>query len=282
MNGTSHRHGKKTHSHPSSGRHRHVSAIHASQPVDGPRRHHAHELEHEHEHEHGHDHDHGQEQSHAGHTHGRVDPSILRSRAGVKAVALSFGVLAVTAVLEAVVFAVSGSVALLADLIHNGGDALTAIPLGVAFLLGSRRGERWAGYFVVSTIFVSASVAAYESIDRLIHPQHLDYLGALAVAGCIGFIGNEIAARVRLQAGHRLGSPALLADGAHARVDGFVSLGVVAVAVAVALGFPRADPIIGLAITAVILKVTWDAWRTVRAGDAPEGEIGGCWEHGHR
>ena len=177
---------------------------------------------------------------------------------------MSFGVLAVTAALQAVVFARSGSVALLADLIHNGGDALTAIPLAVAFFLGSRRGERWAGYFVVLAIFVSASVAAYESIDRFIHPQQLDYLWALGAAGVIGFAGNEIAARVRLRTGHRVESAALLADGAHARVDGFVSLGVVASAVVVALGFPRADPLIGLAITALILKITWDAWRTIR------------------
>jgi divalent metal cation (Fe/Co/Zn/Cd) transporter len=254
MNGTSHRHGKKTHSHPSSGSHRHVSALRLSQPVEGPHHHHAH--------------DHGHQHPHGGHSHGLVDPSILRSRAGVKAVALSFGVLGATAVLEAVVFALSGSVALLADLIHNGGDALTAIPLGVAFFLGSRRAERWAGYFVVFAIFVSASVAAYESVDRLIHPEQLDYLWALAAAGAIGFVGNEIAARIRLAAGHRLDSAALLADGAHARVDGFVSLGVVASAIVVALGFPRADPIIGLAISALILKITWDAWRTVRADSA--------------
>ncbi len=251
MNGTSHRHGKKTHSHPSSGSHRHVSALRLSRPVEGPPHHH-------HADDHGHGHPHG------GHSHGLIDPSILRSQAGVKAVALSFGVLGITAVLEAVVFAFSGSVALLADLIHNGGDALTAIPLGVAFFLGSRRGERWAGYFVVFAIFVSASVAAYESIDRLIHPEHLHYLWAMAAAGVIGFVGNEIAARIRLAAGQRLDSAALLADGAHARVDGFVSLGVVASAVVVALGFPRADPLIGLAITVLILRITWAAWRTVR------------------
>jgi cation diffusion facilitator family transporter len=167
-------------------------------------------------------------------------------------------------VLQSAVFAWSGSVALLADIIHNAGDALTAIPLGIAFFVGSRRGERWAGYFVVIAIFASASVAAYESVSRLIHPQPLEYLGALAAAGAMGFVGNEIAARIRLRAGLRLDSPALLADAAHARVDGFVSLGVVASALVVALGFPRADPIIGLAITVVILKITWDAWRTVR------------------
>lgn len=160
----------------------------------------------------------------------------------------------------------SGSVALLADLIHNGGDALTAIPLAIAFLLRSERGERWAGYAVVATIFASAAVAAVESIDRLIRPQHLDYLGALALAGLIGFVGNELAARVRLSAGARLDSPALIADGQHARVDGFVSLGVVVAAGAVALGIPRADPIVGLLITALILRITWQAWRTIRTG----------------
>jgi cation diffusion facilitator family transporter len=158
-------------------------------------------------------------------------------------------------------------VALLADLIHNGGDALTAIPLAIAFLARSERGERWAGFAVVLTIFVSAVVAAGEAIDRLIHPQHLDYLGPLAVAGLIGFAGNELAARVRLRAGARLDSPALTADGHHARVDGFVSLGVVASAAGVALGAQLADPIIGVAITALILRITWQAWQTINADD---------------
>jgi cation diffusion facilitator family transporter len=202
-----------------------------------------------------------------GHTHGRVDRSIVRSRAGVRAVSISLGVLAITAALQAVVFALSGSVALLADLIHNGGDALTAIPLGIAFLARSERGERWAGYAVVLTIFASASVAAYEAVQRLIHPQHLDYLVALAAAGLVGFVGNELAARVRLRAGQRLDSPALIADGNHARVDGFVSLGVIASSVVVAVGVPVADPIIGLAITALILRITWQAWRTVSSDD---------------
>jgi cation diffusion facilitator family transporter len=207
-----------------------------------------------------HRHDHGDGQSH---THGRVDPSIVRSREGVRAVAISLGVLGVTAVLQAVVFMLSGSVALLADLIHNGGDALTAIPLAVAFLARSRRGERAAGYFVVFVIFVSASVAAVAAVDRLLHPEHLDHLVALAIAGLLGFAGNELAARVRLRAGARLASPALVADGQHARVDGFVSLGVVASAAVVALGFERADPLIGLAISALIFRITWQAWRTV-------------------
>jgi cation diffusion facilitator family transporter len=205
-----------------------------------------------------------------GHTHGRIDPSIVRSRDGVRAVTWSLAILAATALLQAIVFMASRSVALLADLIHNGGDALTAIPLGVAFWLRSERGERWAGYAVVATIFASAIVAAIEAIDRLIHPRDLTHLPVLALAGIIGFIGNELAARVRLRAGKRLDSPALLADGQHARVDGYVSLGVVLAAAAVAIGIPRADPIVGLAITALILRITWQAWRTIRAGERPD------------
>jgi cation diffusion facilitator family transporter len=161
----------------------------------------------------------------------------------------------------------SGSVALLADLIHNFGDALTAVPLGIAFFLRSERGERIAGLFIVFAIFVSAIVALYESIHRLFHPQHLSHLWVLAAAGVVGLIGNEFAAQVRLRGGKRLDSPALIADGKHARVDGFVSLGVVASAAVVALGLQIADPIIGMVITLVILRVTWEAWRTIRSGD---------------
>ena len=199
------------------------------------------------------------------HSHGLVDPSIVRSRAGVKAVAISLGVLAATAAVQAAIFVLTGSVALLADLIHNAGDALTAIPVGAAFLLRSERAEKWAGYAVVLAIFVSACVALYETIQRLIHPEELSHLWALAGAGLIGFMGNELAARIRLHAGGRLSSPALVADGHHARVDGFVSLGVVASAALVGLGLEEGDPIVGLLITLVILKVTWDAWRTVHA-----------------
>lgn len=199
------------------------------------------------------------------HSHGLVDPSIVRSRAGVKAVAISLGVLGATAAVQAVIFVLTGSVALLADLIHNAGDALTAIPVGAAFLLRSERAERWAGYAVVLAIFVSACVALYETIQRLIHPEELSHLWALAGAGLIGFMGNELAARIRLHAGGRLSSPALVADGHHARVDGFVSLGVVGSAALVGLGWEEGDPIVGLLITLVILKVTWDAWRTVHA-----------------
>ena len=222
---------------------------------------------HDHLHDHG-DHSHGA--SAHGHSHGLVDRSIVRSHEGVKAVAISLAVLAVTALAQTAIFATSGSVALLADLIHNFGDALTAIPLGIAFYLRSFRAEKLAGLAVVAAIFVSACVALYETIQRLIHPHTLTHLWILAAAGAIGFAGNEIAARVRLRAGDRLSSPALLADGAHARIDGFVSLGVVASAIVVALGVRIADPLIGLAITIVILKITWDSWRTVSTTDPGE------------
>jgi cation diffusion facilitator family transporter len=162
------------------------------------------------------------------------------------------------------VFVLSGSVALLADLIHNFGDALTAVPLGIAFFLRSYRGEKLAGVAVVLAIFVSACVALYETIERFVHPQDLSHVWVLAAAGAVGFVGNEIAAQVRLRAGRRLASPALVADGNHARIDGFVSLGVIASAVVVALGATIGDPIIGLVITVVIIKITWDSWRTVR------------------
>ena len=184
----------------------------------------------------------------------------------MKTVSFSLGVLGAAALAQAAVFILSGSVALLADLIHNAGDALTAVPLGIAFFLRSARAERFAGFAVVLAIFFSACVALYETIVRLIHPQDLSHLWLLAAAGMIGFVGNEIAARVRLRAGRRLASPALIADGNHARVDGFVSLGVIASAAFVALGAPIADPLVGLAITFVILRITWDSLRTVRAG----------------
>jgi cation diffusion facilitator family transporter len=222
----------------------------------------------------GHEHDHHPEHEHGhgghGHSHGLVDRSIVRSREGIRAVAISLAVLGVAAGIQTVIFAASGSVALLADLIHNFGDALTAIPLAIAFFLRSARGERYAGLAVVAAIFISACVALYESIQRLIHPPHLSHLWVLAAAGVVGFIGNEIAARVRSRAGRRLDSPALIADGNHARVDGYVSLSVIASAAVVALGVPIADPLIGLTITVVILKITWDSWRTVHGADIHE------------
>jgi cation diffusion facilitator family transporter len=217
---------------------------------------------HDHDHDHDHDDDDDDHEGH-GHSHGLVDRSIIRSRDGVKTVSISLVVLTVVAATQTVIFLATGSVALLADLIHNFGDGLTAVPLGIAFFLRSARGERLAGLGVVLAIFVSAMVALYETIVRLIHPHHLTHLWVLAAAGVVGFIGNEIAAQVRLRGGKRLNSPALIADGNHARVDGFVSLGVVGSAIVVALGAPIADPIIGLVITLVILKITWDSWQTI-------------------
>jgi cation diffusion facilitator family transporter len=179
-------------------------------------------------------------------------------------VGLSLAVLALAAVAQTIIFIASGSVALLADLIHNFGDALTAIPLGIAFFLRSERAERIAGLCVVAAIFFSACVAGFEALSRLIHPQTPTHLLALAGAGVIGYTGNWIASRIRTRAGRSLDSPALVADGNHARVDAYVSLAVVASALVVALGLPVADPLIGLGITAVILKITWDSWHTVR------------------
>jgi len=163
----------------------------------------------------------------------------------------------------------SGSVALLADLIHNCGDALTAIPLAIAFFLRSDRAERWSGYAVVFAILASAVVAAAEAIDRLMRGQRPDHLSVIALAGLVGFAGNACAARIRLRAGRRLDSPALVADGHHAQVDSLVSLGVVLSAALVAAGAPIADPLVGLAITALIVRITMQAWRTIR-GDGHE------------
>jgi cation diffusion facilitator family transporter len=207
------------------------------------------------DHTHGHDH---------GHSHGLVDDSIKRSREGLRAVALSLLLLGLTAAAQALVFALSGSVALLADLIHNGGDALTAVPLGIAFVLRSRRAEGIAGLAVVLAIFISAVVAGVEAVRRLIEPNPPDHLGALAAAGAIGVAGNYLAAMVRTRAGRRLGSAALVADGAHARADALVSAAVILTAAVVALGAPVADPLIGLAITVAILRITWQSWLTVR------------------
>ncbi len=244
------------HSHVYAHPHRHLRLLQRSEPA-------ADTHSHEGEHEQGHHDDHG-------HTHGLVDRSVVRSRDGVRTVAISLAILGLAATAQLIVFVLSGSVALLADLIHNFGDALTAVPLGIAFYLRSFRGEKLAGLAVVLAIFISACVALYETIVRLIHPQHLSHLWLLAAAGIIGFIGNEIAARVRLHGGKRLHSPALIADGNHARIDGFVSLGVVGSAIVVALGAPIGDPIIGLLITLIILKITWDSWQTVSTTDPGE------------
>jgi len=193
-----------------------------------------------------------------------VHESIRRSRGGLRAVGLALLILGLTSVAQAAIFIATGSVALLADLIHNVGDAATAIPLGIAFALRSARAERLAGLAVVAAIFISACVAGYESVVRLIDPEPVDHLAALAAGGAIGFAGNWWAALIRARAGRRLESPALIADGAHARADAYVSLAVVASAGVVAVGVPMADPLIGLAITLVILRITWQSWATVR------------------
>lgn len=202
-----------------------------------------------------------------GHSHGLLDASIKRSREGLRAVLISLAVLGLTAIAQTLIFVLSGSVALLADLIHNFGDALTAVPLGTAFVMRSASAERIAGLFVVAAIFISACVAGVEAVQRLIHPSSPTHLWALAAGGAIGYLGNLVAARVRTRAGHRLDSPALIADGNHARADAYVSLAVIASAIVVAVGAPIADPLIGLAITAVILRITWQSWLTIRGHD---------------
>jgi Co/Zn/Cd efflux system component len=258
-----HRHGRRVHRHPHSGRHRHMTAPRASEPVLAGR------------HKHGHHMDaaeqpyrHGQGHGEHDHSHGLVHESIKRSREGIRAVSLSLAVLGVAALAQTAVFIASGSIALLADLIHNFGDALTAVPLGIAFALRSASAERRAGLAVVAAIFISGCVAGTEAIMRLVHPEAPTHLAILAVAGAIGFVGNFLAARIRISAGRRLGSPALMADGQHAQADAYVSLAVIASAIVVALGAPIADPLIGLIITVVILRITMQSWSTVRGGQA--------------
>jgi divalent metal cation (Fe/Co/Zn/Cd) transporter len=252
-----HRHGPLKHTHANTRRHRHLTAPWLSAPVPTARRGADHHHERAPHHEHG---------GH-GHSHGLIDESIKRSRAGIRAVSLSLLVLGIAAVAQSAVYVLSGSIALLADLIHNFGDALTAVPLGIAFALRSHVAERRAGLAVVLAIFVSACVAGVEAVNRLVHPIAPTNLVVLALAGAIGYLGNFIAARIRLAAGRRLESPALIADGHHARADAYVSLAVVASALLVAAGLPRADPIIGLAITLVILRITWQSWETITGRD---------------
>ena len=251
LGGDVHRHGAVEHSHPHSGPHDHNGG---HRPV----------AEFGHPEEHAAERQDPHEDGNHGHSHGLVDDSIKRSREGIRAVATSLAVLAVAALVQTAIFVLSGSVALLADLIHNFGDALTALPLGFAFLLRSERVERGAGLFVVAAIFISACVAAVEAIHRLVHPNAPDHLVALAAAGAVGYVGNLIAAYVRTRAGRRLDSSALVADGNHARADAYVSLAVIASSLVVAIGAPIADPLIGIAITVVILRITWQSWRTVR------------------
>jgi cation diffusion facilitator family transporter len=225
---------------------------------------------------------------HAGHTHthGIVDPTLVTTERGIWAVKWSLAGLGVTALLQVGVVLVSGSVALLADTIHNVGDAMTAIPLWIAFVLARRRPslrfsygygrvEDVAGAFIVLIILFSAAVAGYESIDRLFNPQPVQYLWAVAAASIIGFLGNEAVAVFRIRVGRQIKSAALVADGYHARVDGLTSLGVLAGAVGVWLGFPLADPIVGLLITLAILRIVWEAAQSIftRLMDGADPEI---------
>jgi divalent metal cation (Fe/Co/Zn/Cd) transporter len=248
LGGELHRHGDGTvHAHTHQGPHRHErrdSACEAEPPARPP--------------------DQGRQHSHS---HGLVDASIKRSRAGLRAVGVSLGVLGTTAAIQVVIYLATGSVALLADLIHNFGDALTAVPLGTAFLLRSARAERYAGLAVVLAILVSACVAGVFAVEKILSPEAPEHLLALGIAGAVGFAGNEFAAQIRLRAGRRLDSPALVADGYHARTDGFVSLSVMLSAALVALGAPIADPVIAVVITGVILRITWQSWLTVSGRD---------------
>lgn len=224
---------------------------------------HSHYEHNEHNHNHAH-HTHGEGH---GHSHGLVDPSIVRSKAGVKAVSISFAVLLITALLQLLAYGKGNSVALLTDLIHNMGDALTAIPLGVAFFLRNKQLEKKAGYFVVALILISALVALYTVIDRFINPFTPTNLWAIFIAGVIGVAGNEIAAIIRTRAGKRLDSPALIADGKHAHTDALVSLGVIVSVVFIALGFPIMDPIVGLIVSLMILRITWQSWSIIRTSE---------------
>ena len=215
----------------------------------------------------------GAERGH-GHSHGIVDASITTSARGLWAIKWSFIGLAVTAAIQLVVVIMSNSVALLADTIHNLGDAATAIPLGIAFLFAKRpptrrftygfgRVEDLAGLAIVLTILASAVVAAYQAVNRLVHPQPVTHLGAIIVASIIGFAGNEVVALFRIRVGREIGSAALIADGYHARTDGWTSLAVLFGAVGVYYGYPKADPIIGLLITVAILVIVWQSAKTV-------------------
>ena len=224
--------------------------------------------------DHGQGHQHDRGKSDHGHTHGVVDASITTTERGLWAVKWSFVILAITAALQFVVVLMSGSVALLADMIHNIGDAVTAIPLGIAFVLARRkpsarftygygRAEDFAGVAVVLIILASALVAAYEAIHRLFYPAGVAQLGWLAAAGVAGFVGNEVVAVFRIRVGREINSAALIADGYHARTDGLTSLAVVVGALGVWLGFPLADAIVGLLITLTIFGIVWQSSKAV-------------------
>lgn len=253
--------------------------------MSAPHEHDQHSHSHDdHEHSHG-DHEHSHPTGIKGflyglfvpHTHDAVDSiddALEASTQGVQALKISLFVLLGTTVLQLIVVIISGSVALLADTIHNFSDALTAVPLWIAFILGRRaatrrysygfgRAEDLAGLFIVVVVALSAVLAAWQSIDRLFHPQPIHNLGWVIAAGVIGFIGNETVAIYRIRVGQRIGSAALVADGVHARTDGFTSLAVVVGALGVMLGFPLADPIVGLLISAAIIVLLWGTVRSI-------------------
>ena len=231
----------------------------------------------------GHSHGHGHEDRYSnkghshgphGHSHAGIDPSIVSHERGLWAVKWSFAILGLTALFQVFVVIASHSVALLADTIHNVGDAATAIPLGIAFMFarlkpsrrftyGYGRVEDLAGVAVVLTILFSAIVAGYQAIERFVHPQQVGHLGAVMVASIIGFLGNESVAIFRIKVGKQINSAALIADGYHARTDGWTSLAVLFGALGVHFGYPLADPIIGLVITVAILFIVWDSAKEV-------------------
>jgi len=270
--------------------------------------------DHDHDHEHGHDHDHEQPQGHdhgtadhdhrhdrrsgplgwlaalfhvGGHSHGDealiADPAFAASQEGIRVVWIALGLLALTTVLQVAIYLLSGSVALLADTVHNLGDALNSIPLLIAFYLARRlptrrynygyhRAEDVAGVLIVLSIAFSAAYIFYESINKFFNPGEVTNLGAVAAAAVIGFLGNEAVAILQIRTGKRIGSAALVADGQHARTDGLTSLAVLLAAGGVWLGFPLLDPIIGVLIGIAILFITWDATKTIwyRLMDAVE------------
>ena len=239
----------------------------------------------DHDHEHARGHSHGGRsrlgdrlgyliRPHSHETADTVDAALGASAEGMRALWVSLGVLAATAVVQAVVVAVSGSVALLGDTLHNAADALTAVPLGIAFVVGRRppnrrytygygRAEDLAGVVIVIIIAASSALAAYEAVTRLAHPHRVSNLVAVAVAALVGFAGNEAVARYRIRIGRRIGSAALVADGLHARTDGFTSLAVLLGAAGVAVGWDWADPVVGLLITVAILAVLRQAAREI-------------------
>jgi len=226
----------------------------------------SHKNNHSYEHNHRHD-------AHV-HTHYAIDPSIFTTQRGIWAIKYSFFGLLATALIQVVIVGLSGSVALLADTIHNIGDAATAIPLWFAFTLarqkptkrftyGYGRVEDLAGVAIVFTILFSAIVAGYVTINRFFHPLTVTYLWAVITASVIGFLGNEAVAQFRIKVGKEIGSAALIADGHHARVDGLTSLAVLFGAVGVWLGYPLADPIVGLLITAAIFRIVWESGKSI-------------------